>query len=63
VLRNERRPGRIVIEKQRGMEVLGAYLSLSVSIKDRTIVATSVEIERIPNHLAGQISHFDCEVE
>jgi hypothetical protein len=40
---------------------LGAYLSLFVSIKDRTIVGTSVEIERMPNHLAGQISLFDRE--
>jgi hypothetical protein len=37
-----------VIEKQQAMEVLGAYLSLSVSIKDRTIVGTSVEIEHMP---------------
>ena len=30
--------GRIVIEKKQGMEVLGAYLSPSVSIKDRFVV-------------------------
>ena len=30
--------GRIVIEKKQGMEVLGAYLSPSVSIKDRFAV-------------------------
>jgi hypothetical protein len=35
VLMNVRRPGGIVIEKQQGMEVLGAYLSPSVSFKDR----------------------------
>ena len=40
--------GRIVIEKQQGMEVLGAYLSPSVSIKDRTIVGTSDKIEHMP---------------
>jgi hypothetical protein len=34
VLRNERRPGGIMIKKQHGMEVLGAYLSLSVLVKD-----------------------------
>jgi hypothetical protein len=60
---NETRLGGIVIEKQQGMEVLGAYLSLSVSIKDRTIVGTSVEIEHMPNHLASQISRFDGEAE
>ena len=36
------------IEKQQDMEVLGVDLSLSVSIKDRTIVGTSNKIERIP---------------
>jgi hypothetical protein len=45
---NERRPGEIVIEKQQGIEVLGAYLSPSVSIKGRTVVGTSVEIEHMP---------------
>jgi hypothetical protein len=35
VLMNERRLGGIVIEKQQGIEVLGAYLSPSVSVKDR----------------------------
>jgi hypothetical protein len=34
VLINKRRLGRIVIEKRQGMEVLGAYLSPSVSVKD-----------------------------
>ena len=36
------------IEKQQGMEVLGVDLSLSVSIKDRTIVGTSDKIKRMP---------------
>jgi hypothetical protein len=48
VLMNEKRLGGIVIEKQQGMEVMGTYLSSSVSIKDRTIVGTSVEIEHMP---------------
>jgi hypothetical protein len=34
VLINERRPDGIEIEKRQGMEVLGAYLSPSVSFKD-----------------------------
>jgi hypothetical protein len=38
MLRNKRRPSGIVIEKQQGIEVLGAYLSLSVSVKDRFVV-------------------------
>ena len=36
------------IEKQQDMEVLGVDLSLSVSIKDRTVVGTSDKIERMP---------------
>ena len=32
----------IMIEKQQGMEVLGAYLSLSVSIEDRFTVCSHV---------------------
>jgi hypothetical protein len=48
MLKNERRPSEIVIEKQQGMEVLGAYLSPSMSIKDRTVVGTSVEIKHMP---------------
>ena len=31
-----------MIEKQQGMEVLGAYLSLSVSIKDRFAIRPHV---------------------
>ena len=38
----------MLIEKQQDMEVLGVDLSPSVSIKDRTIVGTFVEIERMP---------------
>jgi hypothetical protein len=38
VLINERIPDRTAIEKQQGMEVLGAYLSPSVSIKDQIAV-------------------------
>jgi hypothetical protein len=52
-----------VIEKQQGMEVLGAFLSPSMSIKDYTIVGTSIEIEHIPNHLAGRICLTDREAE
>jgi hypothetical protein len=37
-----------MIEKQQGMEVLGAYLSPPMSIKNRTIAGTSIEIERMP---------------
>ena len=36
------------IETQQGMEVLGVDLSPSMSIKDRTIAGTSVEIECMP---------------
>ena len=36
------------IEWQQGMEVLCACFIPSVSIKDRTIVGTFVEIERMP---------------
>jgi hypothetical protein len=59
----KRRSDRIVIEKQQGMEVLGAFLSPSMSIKDYTIVGTSIEIEHIPNHLAGRICLTDREAE
>ena len=37
------------IEKQQGMEVLGVDLSLSMSIKDRTVIGTFDKIERMPN--------------
>ena len=36
------------IEKQQDMEVLGVDLFPSVSIKDRTVVGTSIEIEHMP---------------
>ena len=36
------------IEKQQDMEVLGVDLSLSVYIKDRTVVGTFVKIKCIP---------------
>ena len=42
VLINKNRPGGIVIEKEQGMEVLGAYLSPFVSIKGRFIVRPHV---------------------
>jgi hypothetical protein len=42
VLINERRPDETAIEKQQGMEVLGAYLSPSMSVKDRFIVRPHV---------------------
>ena len=46
--------GRMSIEKQQDMEVLGVDLSPSMSIKDRTIVGTFVDIEHIPlTYLAG----------
>ena len=41
VMLNNWRPGRMSIEKQQDMEVLGVDLSPSVSIKDRTVVGTS----------------------
>jgi hypothetical protein len=42
VLINERRLGGIEIEKRQGMEVLGGYLSPSVSFKDQCIVRPHV---------------------
>ena len=36
------------IEKKQDMEVLGVDLSLSVSIKDHTVVGTSNKIEHMP---------------
>ena len=36
------------IERQQDMEVLCACFIPSMSIKDRTVVGTSVEIERMP---------------
>jgi len=54
------RPGVMMIEKQQGMEVLGAYLSPPVSIKDRSLTALLSCRTHAP-HLAGRISHFDRE--
>jgi hypothetical protein len=42
VLINKRRSGGIETEKRQGMEVLGAYLSLSVSVKDRFAIRPHV---------------------
>ena len=36
------------IEKQQDMEVLGVDLSISVSIKDRTVVGAFDKIEHMP---------------
>jgi hypothetical protein len=60
VIINERRPGRIEIEKRHGMEVLGAYLSPSVSVKDRFAVRPHVMLNAA-SHLAGRISRSDHE--
>jgi hypothetical protein len=60
VLINERRPGRIEIEKRQGMEVLGAYLSPSVLVKNRFAVRPHVMLN-VASHLAGRISHSDRE--
>ena len=38
----------LVIEKQQDMEVLCECFIPSVSIEDRTVVDTSIEIERMP---------------
>ena len=38
----------MLIEKQQDIEVLGVDLSLSVSIKDHTVVGTFDKIERMP---------------
>jgi hypothetical protein len=38
MLRNERRPSGIMIEKQQGMGLLGAYLSSSMPVKDWFVV-------------------------
>ena len=42
------RPDGKSIEKQQDRGVLGVDLSPSVSIKDRTVVGESVEVERMP---------------
>ena len=45
--KSKSRPDGKSIEKQHDMEVLGVDLSLSMSIKDHTIVGTSDKIERM----------------
>jgi hypothetical protein len=42
MLINESRSGGIAIEKQQDMEVLGAYLSPSMSVKDRFAIRPHV---------------------
>ena len=54
------RPGGTMIEKQQGMDVLGAYLSLPVSIKDQLLIAL-LSCWMHASHLTGRISHYDCE--
>jgi hypothetical protein len=44
VLMNERRLGGIVIEKQQGIEVLGAFLFSSVLFKDQFVVRPHVKL-------------------
>ena len=51
------------IEKQQDMEVLGVDLSLSVSIKDHTVVGAFWQDWTHAYHLAGQITHSDREAE
>ena len=46
--KSKSRPDGRSIEKQQDMEVLGVDLSLSVSVKDHTVVGTSDKIERMP---------------
>ena len=60
VLINKRRPGGILIEKQQGMEVLGAYLSLSMSVKDRFTVRPHVMLNACLA-LSWRITHSDHE--
>jgi hypothetical protein len=47
-LMNKWRLGGICDREATRQEVLGAYLSLPVSIKNRTIASTSIKIERMP---------------
>ena len=46
--KSKSRTDRKSIEKRQGMEVLGVDLSPSMSIKDRTVVGASDQIERMP---------------
>ena len=54
------RPGGMMLEKQQGMEVLGAYLSPPVSIKNRSLTTLLSCWTHAP-HLTGRISHSDRE--
>ena len=49
------------IEKKQDMEVLGVDLSLSVSIKDRTVVDAFWQDWTHAYHLAGWITRSDRE--
>ena len=51
-----------MIERQQDMEVLCACFIMSVSIKDRTVISTFVEIEG-SFHIAGRISRSNREAE
>ena len=52
------RPSGTMIEKQQGMEVLGAYLSPPMLIKDQSLTALLSYWTHAP-HLTGRISHSD----
>jgi hypothetical protein len=60
VIINERRPGGIEIEKRQGMEVLGAYLSPSMLVKDRFAICPHVMLNAA-SHIASRISRSDRE--
>jgi hypothetical protein len=60
VIINERRPSRIEIEKRQGMQVLGAYLSPSMSVKYRFAICPHVMLNAA-SHLAGRINCSDRE--
>ena len=51
------------IEKQQDMDALGVDLSLSVSIKDRTIVGAFWQDWTRAYHLASRITHSNHEAE
>jgi hypothetical protein len=59
---NKMRLGGIAIEKRQGMEVLDAYLSLSVSIKGRFIVRPHVMLKACLT-LSWLETHLDREAE
>ena len=52
----------MTVEKQQGMEVLGVYLSPSVSVKGCLFVRPCVMLKDA-SHLAGQITRSDREAE